>query len=176
MGADPSLPADVRGRAAPTRVPFLRLSAWDLLPPQVRASGRMRRSAAACWALMLLAAAFCDTVAGKGGRGGARGAARGGARGTARGRVKVAVPRYGSAGAALRVAGAAAAGAAAGVAAGAALRRARLAGELEAGEGVEYRDSNRTVATSAWTSATVPRAPPGWAVPWLCPLAAILHR
>ncbi|KAM6391019.1 LOW QUALITY PROTEIN: shadow of prion protein [Pluvialis apricaria] len=135
----------------------------------------MRRSAAACWALMLLAATFCDTVAGKGGRGGARGGRPAGARGAARGRVKAAVPRYGSAGAALRVAGAAAAGAAAGVAAGAALRQARLAGELEAGE-VEYRDGNGTVAASAWTSATAPWAPLGWAMPWLCPLAAILHR
>ncbi|XP_050754833.1 shadow of prion protein [Gymnogyps californianus] len=136
----------------------------------------MRRSAAACWALMLLAAAFCDTVAGKGGRGGARGAARGGARGAARGRVKASVPRYGSAGAALRVAGAAAAGAAAGVAAGAALRRARLAGELEADDGVEYHDGNRTAAASAWTSTAPGRDPPGWAVSWLCPLAAVLHR
>ncbi|XP_075361599.1 shadow of prion protein [Mycteria americana] len=129
----------------------------------------MRRSAAACWALMLLAATFCDTVAGKGGRGGARGAARGGARGAGRGRVKAAAPRYGSAGAALRVAGAAAAGAAAGVAAGAALRRARLAGELEVGDGVEYRDGN-------WTSAAPARDPPGWAVSCLCPLAAVLRR
>ncbi|KAM9281967.1 shadow of prion protein [Cariama cristata] len=129
----------------------------------------MRRSAAACWALMLLAAALCDTVAGKGGRGGARGAARGGARGATRGRVKATVPRYGSAGAALRVAGAAAAGAAAGVAAGAALRRARLAGELEAGDGVEYRDGN-------WTSTAPAQDPPGWAMSWLCPLAAILRR
>ncbi|XP_054030745.1 shadow of prion protein [Dryobates pubescens] len=130
----------------------------------------MRRSAAACWALMLLAAALCDPVAGKGGRGGARGAARGRGRATARGRMKAAVPRYGSSGAALRVAGAAAAGAAAGVAAGAALRRARLAGELEASDGAEYRDGN-------WT-ATAPasRDPPGWAVAWLCPLAAVLLR
>ncbi|XP_062459172.1 shadow of prion protein [Pezoporus occidentalis] len=131
----------------------------------------MWRSTAACWALMLLAAAFCDTVAGKGGRGGARGAARGGARGAARSRVKAAVPRYGSS---LRVAGAAAAGAAAGVAAGAALRRARLAGELEVGEGAEYRDGNWTA--SAWTSTAAGRAPPGWAVSWLCPLAAVLRR
>ncbi|XP_069652046.1 shadow of prion protein [Haliaeetus albicilla] len=130
----------------------------------------MRRSAAACWALMLLAAAFCDAVAGKGGRGGARGAARGGARGAARGRVKAAVPRYGSAGAALRVAGAAAAGAAAGVAAGAALRRARPAGEPAAGDGgVEYRDGNWTSAAPAWD-------PLGWAVSWLWPLAAVLRR
>ncbi|KAM6130419.1 shadow of prion protein [Phoenicopterus ruber ruber] len=133
----------------------------------------MRRGAAACWALVLLAAAFCDTAAGKGGRGGARGAARGGARGAARARVKAA-PRYGSAGAALRVAGAAAAGAAAGVAAGAALRRARPAGELAAGDGVEYRDGNWTA--SAWTSAAPARDPPGWAVSWLCPLAAVLRR
>ncbi|XP_059676852.1 shadow of prion protein [Gavia stellata] len=137
----------------------------------------MRRSAAVCWALLLLAAALCETVAGKGGRGGARGAARGGARGTARGRVKAAAPRYGSAGAALRVAGAAAAGAAAGVAAGAGLRRARLAGELEAGDGGQYLDGNRTAAAAgAWTSAAPAREPPGWAVPWLCPLAAILRR
>ncbi|GAB0192567.1 shadow of prion protein [Grus japonensis] len=125
----------------------------------------MRRSAAACWALVLLAAAFCEPVAGKGGRGGARGAARGGARGAARGRAKAAAPRYGSAGAALRVAGAAAAGAAA----GAALRRARLTGELEGGDGVEYRDGN-------WTSAAPARDPPGWAVSWLCPLAAVLRH
>ncbi|XP_068272792.1 shadow of prion protein [Nyctibius grandis] len=136
----------------------------------------MRRGTAACWALMLLAAAFCDTVAAKGGRGGARGAARGRARGAARSRVKAVGPRYGSAGAALRVAGAAAAGAAAGVAAGAALRRARLAGELEAGDGVEYRDGNWTAAASAWTSAAAGRAPPGWAVPWLWPLASIFRR
>ncbi|KAM9273620.1 shadow of prion protein [Morus bassanus] len=135
----------------------------------------MRRSAAACWALMLLAAAFCDTVAGKGGRGGARGSARGGARGAARSRVKVAAPRYGSAGATLRVAGAAAAGAAAGVAAGAALRGARPVGELEAGDGIEYRDGNRTATTSAWSTAAPAREPPGWAVPWLCPLAALLR-
>ncbi|CAN0161540.1 unnamed protein product [Bubo scandiacus] len=135
----------------------------------------MRRSAAACWALMLLAAAFCDTAAGKGGRGGARGAARGGARGATRSRVKAAAPRYGSAGAALRVAGAAAAGAAAGVAAGAALRQPRLASGLEAGDGVEYRDGNWTAA--AWTSAAPARdPPPGWAASWLCPLAAILRR
>lgn len=130
----------------------------------------MLRGAACCWALMLLAAAFCDTVAGKGGRGGARGAARGGARGAARGRVKASVPRYGSAGAALRVAAAAGAGAAAGVA----LRRARLAGELAAGDGTEYRDGNGTAA--AWTSAAPTRAPPGWALPWLWPLAATLRR
>ncbi|XP_064321075.1 shadow of prion protein [Phalacrocorax carbo] len=134
----------------------------------------MRRGEAACWALMLLAAAFCDTVAGKGGRGGARGSARGGARGPARGRVRAAAPRYGSAGAALRVAGAAAAGAAAGVAAGAALRRARPAGELEAGDGIGYRDGNRTAAASAWSSAAPDWEPPGWAVPWLYPLAALL--
>ncbi|KAM6104988.1 shadow of prion protein [Pterocles gutturalis] len=136
----------------------------------------MRRSAAACWALMLLAAAFCDTVAGKGGRGGARGAARGRARGASRTRVKAAVPRYSSAGAALRVAGAAAAGAAAGVAAGAALRRARLSGELETGDGFEYRDGNWTATASAWTSTAPDQAPPGWAMPWLWPLATILHR
>ncbi|KAM6263266.1 shadow of prion protein [Spheniscus humboldti] len=136
----------------------------------------MRRSAAACWALMLLAAAFCDTVAGKGGRGGARGAARGRARGATRGRVKAAVPRYGSAGAALRVAGAAAAGAAAGMAAGAALRRTRLASELEVGHGIEYHDGNWTAAASAWTSAAPARDPLGWAMSWLCPLAAVLRR
>ncbi|KAM6415570.1 shadow of prion protein [Rhynochetos jubatus] len=131
----------------------------------------MRRSAAACWALMLLAAALCDVVAGKGGRGGARGAARGGARGMARGRAKAAVPRYGSAGAALRVAGAAAAGAAA----AAALRRARLAGELEAGDGGEYRDSNGTAAAGTWTSSAPARSLPGGATAWLCPLAVVLR-
>ncbi|XP_057242350.1 shadow of prion protein [Malurus melanocephalus] len=97
----------------------------------------MRRSAAACWALVLLAATFCDTVAGKGGRGGARGA---------------------------------------GVAAGAALRRARLSGELQVGDGVEYRDGNWTGAASAWTSAAPAGTPPGRALPWLCPLAALLRR
>ncbi|KAM9232623.1 shadow of prion protein [Leptosomus discolor] len=136
----------------------------------------MRRGAAACWALLLLAAALCDTVAGKGGRGGARGAARGGARGAGRGRVKAAVPRYGSAGAALRVAGAAAAGAAAGVAAGAALRRARLAGELGAGDDAEYRNGNWTGVASAWTSTAPACDPPGWAVSWLWPLATLLRR
>ncbi|XP_075573472.1 shadow of prion protein [Pelecanus crispus] len=133
----------------------------------------MRRSAAACWALMLLAATFCDAVAGKGGRGGARGAARGRARGATRSRVKSPLPRYGSA---LRVAGAAAAGAAAGVAAGAAMRQARPASKLEAGDGVEYREGNRTATASAWTSAAPARDLPGWAMSWLWPLAAILRR
>ncbi|XP_064001051.1 shadow of prion protein [Pogoniulus pusillus] len=128
----------------------------------------MRRSAAVCWALMLLAAALCDPVAGKGGRGGARGAARGRARATTRGRMKAMVPRYGSSGSALRVAGAAAAGAAAGIAAGATLRRARLAGELETSDGPEYRDGNWT------TTAPASQAPPAWAVAWLCPFAAVL--
>ncbi|KAM6067589.1 shadow of prion protein [Chlamydotis macqueenii] len=121
----------------------------------------MRRGAAACWALLLLAAALCDTAAGKGGRGGARGAARG--RGAAaRGQARAARPRYGSA---LRVAAGAAA---AGAAAGAALRRARLTGQLETGDGLEYGAGNRT-------SATPGRPRPGWAVSWLCPLAAALR-
>ncbi|XP_037255246.1 shadow of prion protein [Falco rusticolus] len=171
-GGEPPPAPPARVRAGHTRA-HPRLSAGALPLPRC---GGMRRGAAACWAVMLLAAAFCDTAAGKGGRGGARGAARGGARGAARGRVRAAPPRYGSAGAALRVAGAAAAGAAAGVAAGAALRRARLAGELESGDGVEYRDGNWTGAAGAWTSAAPARDPPGWAVPWLCPLAAVLRR
>ncbi|XP_067155684.1 shadow of prion protein [Apteryx mantelli] len=134
----------------------------------------MRRRTAACWTLMLLAATFCDIVAGKGGRGGARGAARGSARGASRVRVKAA-PRYGSAGTALRVAGAAAAGAAAGVAAGAALRRARLPGELDVDNGADYGDANRTAAASSWTSAAQAWDSSGWAASWLCPLAAFLH-
>ncbi|XP_061857851.1 shadow of prion protein [Colius striatus] len=132
----------------------------------------MRRSAAACCALLLLAAALCDTVAAKGGRGGARGAARGGARGATRGRVKAARPRYHPPGAVLRVAGAAAAGAAAGTA----LRRPRLAAELEAGNVGDYGDGNWTAATRAWTSAAPAQEPPRWAVSWLWPLAAALHR
>ncbi|XP_035400299.1 shadow of prion protein [Anser cygnoides] len=125
----------------------------------------MRRRVAWCWTLMLLAAAFCDVAAGKGGRGGARGSARGRARGAARSRPR-ALPRYGGA---LRVAAAAAAG---GAAAGAALQRARLAGGPD--DGIEYREGNGTAG--AWTSVA-----PGWAAwgqvaSWLCPLAALLHR
>ncbi|XP_053927692.1 shadow of prion protein [Cuculus canorus] len=117
----------------------------------------MRRRLAAGWALVLLAAALCEPVAGKGGRGGARGAARGAARGRAK------ATRYGSA---LRVAAGAAA-------AGAALRRAGFHGRPEPGESVERRDGNWT--GGAWTSAAA-ATEPGWAVPWLWPLAATLRR
>lgn len=90
----------------------------------------MTRTAAACWALLLVAASLCDYGAAKGGRGGARGSARGGLRGGARGASRVRVrpaPRFSGSSARLAAAGAAAgagAAAAAGLAAGGAWRRA----------------------------------------------------
>ena len=124
-------------------------------PPCVQVSG-MRQRVACCWVLLLLAATFCQPAAAKGGRGGSRGAARGMARGAARSRHR-GLPRYGGA---LRVAAAAAAGAAA----GAALHQARAE--------TEYHEGNGT----AWTSVAPEQVEWGWATPWLCPLAAILHH
>lgn len=125
-------------------------------PPCVQVSG-MRQRVACCWVLLLLAATFCQPAAAKGGRGGSRGAARGMARGAARSRHR-GLPRYGGA---LRVAAAAAA---AGAAAGAALHQARAE--------MEYHEGNGT----AWTSVAPGWVEWGWAMPWLCPLAAILHH
>lgn len=125
-------------------------------PPCVQVSG-MRQRVACCWVLLLLAATFCQPAAAKGGRGGSRGAARGMARGAARSRHR-GLPRYGGA---LRVAAAAAA---AGAAAGAALHQARAE--------TEYHEGNGT----AWTSVAPGWVEWGWAMPWLCPLAAILHH
>ncbi|XP_055962669.1 shadow of prion protein [Sorex fumeus] len=110
----------------------------------------MNWTAAACWALLLVAAFLCDNGAAKGGRGGARGSARGGLRGGARGASRVRVrpaPRFSGSSARLAAAGAAAgaAGAAAGLAAGGAWRRAPDPGARGLQDADAGPDGNGTV-------------------------------